>query len=377
MFPFEGVFIKERITNLVRSNGCDVRVVAPVPYFPPIKLSPRWKFSQVDRSEILDDLQVFHPRFFMTPKIGMSTYGWLMYKSVRPLIKRIRADFDFDLIDAHYMYPDCFAAVLLGRTFQRPVVVSARGSDINLFANFPLIRKLLSYTLKKANHCIAVSQALKTIMVRLGATESKVSVVSNGVDRQKFYPLSREKTREKLGLADDKILLSVGHLIPLKGFDILIRAFKRVIEGSSDRKIRMLIVGSGSSESELLSLVKSLSLEKFVHFVGTVDHSALNLYYNAADIFCLASSREGWPNVLMESLACGTPVIATNVGGIPEILTSEKLGLLTERTANAFADNIRRALGAEWDKAEIAGHAHQFTWENVASSLVRIYESIV
>lgn len=377
MFPTHGIFIKERITNLIREVRCDIRVIAPVPYFPPIKVTSRWKYSQVDHLEIRDNLQVFHPRFFMTPKIGMPTYGWLMYKSILPLIKKIRAEFDFDLIDAHYMYPDCFAAVLLGRFFKKPVVVTARGSDINQFTNFPVVRKLLSYTLKKADHCVAVSKALKYSMVRLGVAESKISVIPNGVDPRKFHPLDRQETRKNLGLAKGKVILSVGNLIPLKGFDILIKAFKQVHDSRPDSKLTMLIVGEGQQRSELLTLIRDLSLTNNVHLIGAKLHHELNAYYNAADVFCLASSREGWPNVIMESLACGTPVIATGVGGIPEIISSGDVGLISERTEDAFAKNIHEALNKTWDVPKIVDFAHQFTWHKAARSISDTFERIV
>jgi teichuronic acid biosynthesis glycosyltransferase TuaC len=161
VWPNHGVFIKERMTQFAKLDGCDVKIVAPVPYFPRFKLNWRWRFSQVVRREFRDGVEVYHPRYFMTPKVGMVLYGWMMFLSVLPIVKKIQKNFDFDLIDAHFIYPDGFAAVLLGQLFGKPVVVSARGSDINLFETLPVIRKLLQYVLRKAARVIAVSQALK------------------------------------------------------------------------------------------------------------------------------------------------------------------------------------------------------------------------
>src|SRR5262249_14125548 len=158
-----------------------------VPYFPAIKLNWRWRFSQVARRELRNGIEVYHPRYFLTPKIGMALYGWMMFLSVLPAVRRIQRGFDFDLIDAHYVYPDGFAAVLFGRVFKKPVVVSARGTDINLYSKFPVIRRLLQYTLHKADRVISVCSALKEAMVKLGIPAEKISVVPNGVDVTKFY----------------------------------------------------------------------------------------------------------------------------------------------------------------------------------------------
>src|SRR5262245_4414123 len=128
IWPTHGVFIKERMTYFSALKECEVKVVAPVPYFPALRINHRWRFSQVCRQEIRDELEVFHPRYLITPKIGMSLYGWLMFFSVLSTVKKVQRNFAFDLIDAHYVYPDGFAAVLLGRLLRKPIVVSARGS---------------------------------------------------------------------------------------------------------------------------------------------------------------------------------------------------------------------------------------------------------
>lgn len=162
--------------------------IAPVPYFPPVRMGWRSSFSQIVRQEMIEGIEVYHPRYFMTPKVGMSLYGLMMFLSVLPIVKKIKNTFDFDMIDAHYVYPDGFAAVLLGHVFRKPVVVSARGTDIYLYKEFPLIRKLLRYTLLKADRVISVCQALKEEMAKLGIPRNKISVVPNGVDPNKFYP---------------------------------------------------------------------------------------------------------------------------------------------------------------------------------------------
>ncbi len=377
VWPQHGVFVKERMATFAKVHGSGLKVVAPVPYFPSVGFGFRRMYAQVARQEIRDGLEVYHPRYFMTPKVGMVSYGLLMYLSVLPAIKRIHQTFDFDVIDAHFVYPDGFAAVLLGRYFRKSVVVSARGSDINLYAGFPLVRQLLRYTIEKADKVISVCQALKDAMVKLGIDQSKIGVIPNGVDSRKFFPFPKEEARKKLGLPNKRIILSVGGLIPRKGFDILIKALDVLVRERGESNLYLVIVGEGPSRGELRQLAASRALAERVHFAGAVPHEDLYLWYNAADLFCLASSREGWPNVVLESLACGTPVVATAVWGIPDIIGSEDFGLLTERNERDMAQTIRRALARSWDTDSILRYARSHTWERVANSLLYVFESAV
>lgn len=377
VWPNANVFVKERMTHFARLDGGGVKVVAPVPYFPPFKLGWRWKFSQVAAQEIRDGLEVYHPRYFITPKVGMALYGVMMFLSVWSLVKKIQKNFDFDLIDAHYVYPDGFAAVLLGLFFKRPVVVSARGSDINLFTKFPVIRKLIRYTLGRADRGIAVCEALKKTMVEVGVPDEKVAVIPNGVDLQKFRPAPKEESRKRLGLPDKRLILSVGGIIPRKGFHLLVKALKILTEELHEPDPYLVIVGEGEYRRELEQLVSSLGLSRQVYFAGNVSHEELYLWYSAADLFCLASDREGWPNVVMEALACGTPVVATNVWGVPEIIRSERVGLLTKRTEREIAEKISAALKKTWSSSEIREYISERTWERVALSVLEVFKSVL
>jgi teichuronic acid biosynthesis glycosyltransferase TuaC len=377
IWPNHGVFIKERMTQFAKYEGCEIKVIAPVPYFPAININWRCQFSGVARREMRDGVEVHHPRYFLTPKVGMALYGWMMFFSVLPVVQKIRRDFDFDLIDSHYVYPDGFAAIQLGRFFKKPVVVSARGSDVNLYRTFPLIRRLLQYVLRKADGVIAVSEALKQAMVQLGTPERQISSIPNGVDTRKFYPMPKEQARRQLGLHCSRVLLSVGNLTPNKGFDLLIRAFPIVAAKLEKENIHLAIVGDGPFRGELEKTISTLKLEDRVHLVGAVSHEQLHVWYSAADIFCLASSREGWPNVILESLACGTPVVATRVGGIPEIITCENIGLFTEPSESKIAETIRMALKKGWRPDDIVAYAAKHTWECTAHAVRQVFESVL
>ena len=378
IWPNHGVFIKERMTRFARLDECEVKIIAPVPYFPALKINWRWQFSQVARCELRDGIEVYHPRYFLTPKVGMVFYGWMMLLSVLSTVKKVQKDFKFDLIDAHFVYPDGFAAVLLGWLFRKPVVVSARGSDINLYAKFPLIRSLLQFTLRRADKVISVCLALKDAMVELGVPAEKINVVPNGVDVQKFYRLHKEAARKALGMPEDaRIIISVGNLIPRKGFDLLIRAIKILRGNLGVENLCLIIVGEGPFRKELESLISVLKLKDTVRLAGAVLHHDLYLWYSAADLSCLTSSREGWPNVLLESLACGTPVVAANTWGVPEIITSDQIGLLTERNEEAIADTLLCALRKQWQTENLLEYANNHTWDRTALAVLRVFRALV
>ena len=376
--PNHGVFIKERMTHFAKLDGCEAKVVAPVPYFPAVNLNWRWQFSQVTPLEVRDGLEVYHPRYWMTPKVGMSLYGLMMFLSVLSTVRRIRKKFDFDLIDAHFVYPDGFAAVLLGWVFKKPVVVSARGSDINSYQAFPIIRKLLQYTLNRADRVIAVSQALKQTMGKLGVREDCIDVVPNGVSLDKFRPIPKKEARQLLDLPmHRKIVLSVGHLTSNKGFDLVIRSIQILLEDFHEVNPYLVIVGDGVVGPELRKLVALLKLHDLVLLAGAIPHEELYRWYSAADLFCLASKQEGWPNVLLESLACGTPVIATSAGGIPEVISSDQIGVLTEREEAKIARGIYRALRKTWRTVDLVEHAKHYTWKRTALNLRHVFESVI
>ena len=375
MKPNQGVFVKERLTRLAVLPDVELKVIAPVPYFPKWKISHRWEYSQVHKREVIENLDIRHPRYFITPKFGMPFYGYFMAASLYPAIKAIQKMFDFDVIDSHYVYPDGFAAVKIGRILKVPVTITARGSDINLFSKFRTIRPLLRNCLNKADQIITVSQKLKDSILDLRIPSEKIHVIPNGVDCDKFRPMPQTTVRKQLGLPQDiKIILSVGNLVDLKGFDILIRSIKKLRDVDGYHDLMLIIAGEGDQREHLEGMIDAFRLTGIVSLKGNIPHKELCQWYNAADLFCLASSREGWPNVILESLACGTPVVATNVGGIPEILTSRHVGLICDRDEKSIAETIQSALFQSWDHELIVRHANNHTWEQAALSVYKVLE---
>ena len=302
----------------------------------------------------------------------MPLHALLMFLGSIACVRRLSRSAKIDCIDAHFVYPDGLAAVLLGKMLGVPVTVSARGTDINLFPSFRLIRPMIRWTLSQADCVIAVSGALKEAMVRLGVNPHKVRVISNGVNAELFRLMDRKTARRNLDLPPQApLLVSVGALIRPKGHLTLIRAFARTAPRHPGMKL--YILGEGPLRFELESLVCELSLQDKVRLPGKRPNEELPQWFNAADVSLLTSEREGWPNVLTESLACGTPVVATRVGGVPEILHSPELGIVVDQTIDSVADGLERALLKTWDREAISKQTRARTWNTVAGELEGVF----
>ncbi len=375
--PLQGIFIRQRVKHLARRPGNSVEVIAPVPYFPSWLPLQRWRqFSQVPHEEEIDGIRIHHPRYPLLPGVSMPAHGMSMYLATLSLVRRLHREQQFDCIDAHFVYPDGFAAVRMGKHLGLPVFVSARGTDINLYPSFRLIRPMLRWTLRHAAGAIAVSADLKNKMIALGIPASKVRVISNGVDAERFRPIDSKSARKQLGLPEEgPIAVSVGSLIESKGHHLLIEAIANLRERFPG--LLLHVIGEGVYRAKLEELVREKQLQNRVFLPGDLPNEELGLWFNAADLSCLMSSREGWPNVVSEALACGTPVLATRAGGIPEIITAPEFGVLVDRDADSIANGLKQALAKTWDREQIARHSRSRSWDAVAAEVEAFLESKV
>ncbi len=372
--PIHGIFVEQRLRHLISSGKISARVIAPVPWFPIDhkffgKYAP---FARVPRHESRNGLQVDHPRFLAIPKIGMSIAPKLLASASLRFIKSHHSPADdFDLIDAHYFYPDGVAAIHLGQTLDKPVVITGRGTDLNVIPNHALPRQQIAWAANRAAGLITVTEALKSILIRLGIAEDRIVTLRNGVDLKVFQPVNREQARRHLRLAR-KTILSVGHLIQRKGHDFTIRALAELPD------VDLLIVGDGPEKSRLLNLTKSLQLSDYVHFVGQVPQADLPTYYSAADAMVLASSWEGWANVLLESMACGTPVVAMDIDGNREVVKAKEAGLLiVDRSPTGLASGIRAILDDPPEREATRAYAGKFSWTETTQGQIRLFEQIL
>ncbi|HEX7287868.1 MAG TPA: glycosyltransferase family 4 protein [Candidatus Angelobacter sp.] len=363
--PAHGIFVYRRSSSIADTPGTQVEAIAPVPFVPSWIKGARWsRFARVPKSETIGKVQVYHPRYPLLPRVSMVLHGLLMFLGARKTVRDLHHQQPFDCISASYVYPDGFAAVLLSKMLRVPVVVWALGTDINLFPSFRTIRPLIRWTLSHASGIIAVSSALKNRMIELGVPEEKIQFIGNGVDTELFHLRDRQESRRALGLPNDvRILVSVAALREAKGHQHVIAALAKIAPRYPG--LRLYLVGEGDHRRQIERLVQKLALQDRVFLAGSRCSEEIPLWFNAADLSLLASSREGWPNVILESLACGTPVIGTPVGQIPEILAPGGLGLVAQPDPESLAAAIEEALGRSWDRAALMKFAHARPWKTV------------
>jgi teichuronic acid biosynthesis glycosyltransferase TuaC len=372
--PHHGVFVEQRLLHLLALGGAEARVIAPVPWFPSrARIFGEWAgYAAVPAREVRSGVEVRHPRFLTIPKVGMGLQPGALASASEPAFRELASGgFDCDLIDAQYFYPDGVAAVRLGAKLGKPVVITARGTDVSLIPRSPGPRRMILDAASRAAAVVCVCQALKDALVELGAPAGKITVLRNGVDLDAFRPPDRAQARRTLGFARPT-LLCVGHLIPRKGVEFAIRALPLLPECD------LALVGAGPEEGRLRALAAELGVAGRVRFAGRVAQSELPTWYGAADALVLASDREGWANVLLESMACGTPVVATAIWGNPEVVTAPEAGLLMRsRTAEALAEAARALLAAPPDRAATRRYAERFGWDDTARGLLALFESVV
>jgi teichuronic acid biosynthesis glycosyltransferase TuaC len=372
--PNHGVFVENRLRHLVASGAVSSEVIAPVPWFPSSHpCFGDWAVNaRVVTQEIRHGLIVRHPRFLVIPKIGMSLAPVLLYRAMLPVMQRlIDQGPGFDAIDAHYLYPDGVAAVRLGQRFGLPVVLTARGTDVSLISQFTRPRRLILQAIAGAAAVVAVSAALRQALVDIGAPEAKITVLRNGVDTTLFRPpADHAAARAELGMVRPT-LISVGLLIERKGHHRTIEAMTRLPD------FDLVIVGEGPERDRLHALILRLGVGDRVRLLGPRPHAELPLCYGAADASVLSSSREGWANVLLESMACGTPVVASPIWGNPEVVRSPAAGVITrENSADGIVEGVRRLFASLPSRGATRAYAEPFSWDETTAGQLALFRKV-
>ncbi len=378
--PGTGLFIRERMFRV--GAKLPLAVVSPAPWFPLQGVVRRWRPGfrpGAPRYERQSGFDVWFPRFVSVPGALKSLDGIAMALGALPRMRQLRREGRLDLIDAHFAYPDGCAASWLGRWLGVPYTVTLRGTEVR-HARDPALVPRVTHALRHAARVFSVSESLRQLALSLGIAPDQVRVVGNGVDLEKFSPLPRIDARRALGLADDApVLVSVGALVERKGFHRVIEllpALRRRYPG-----LIYLVVGGSSPEGDyspqLRKQVSALGLEEAVRFLGPLPPEQLRVPLSAADLFVLASSNEGWANVLLEAMACGLPVVATDVGGNAEVVCKAELGSVVP-----FGDSVRleeaidRALSVSWDAKAIRAYAELNDWERRIEVLADEFNAI-
>ena len=377
--PSHGIFVETRLRELLKSGQVESRVVAPVPWFP--SRHERWgdyaRFAAVPAREQRNGLDVRHPRYLLLPKVGMTSAPLMLALGARAAVQQlIDEGFDPDVIDAHYYYPDGVAAALLAKWFDKPLTITARGTDLNLIPQYALPRRMIEWAARRAAGSIGVCAALMDVLRGWGHEPAKLHTLRNGVDLERFRPLPPAQMRAELAVAGEPLLLSVGHLIERKGHHIAIDALAQLL--SARPGARLVIIGEGEERDALLARAARLGVADKVRLTGALANTELLRWYSAADVLLLCSSREGWANVLLEAMACGTPVVATDIWGTPEVVAAPAAGrLVKERSGAAFAAGVEALLSAGVDRGATRRYAEGFSWQATTDGQLALFQSIV
>lgn len=371
--PTLGIFVENRLRNLVASGRVAATIVAPVPWFPfSAKVFGKYgRMAKAKKTEERHGLKVYHPRYLVIPKIGMAITPFFMLLSARRCIKKLfKNGLRPDLIDAHYLYPDGVVAAKLSSVFDVPFILTARGSDVTEIAQISGPREDIRHAVDAAGHTITVSENLRRDLILLGAKAQNITTLRNGVDLAHFCDMGRARREIKWG--DGPVMLFAGWLIPRKRLDLVLEVTARI------PALVTLIVGDGPLLGELKVKTASLGIEKRVFFLGQKSPGEMPSLYSAADLLFLASDREGCANVLLESMACGTPVVARAVGAAPDLIDNSDGGVVVD---SEDADDLAEAVQGLIDNLPLRertrAFARQFDWTNTTDGQINIFKAIL
>jgi len=379
--PTAGTFIRERMFRVARR--VPLAVVAPQPWSPFDALLRRIRpaFRPVRAAfEVMDGVEVHRPRFLSVPGVLKRFDGLLMAWSTWSCVRDLHARFHATLVDAHFGYPDGFAAAWIARRLHLPMTLTIRGSkDQRLIGTSR--EPGLRFALSSARRLISVSESLvRDVGLPLGIQADRFSVIGNGVDLERFRPEDRDAARRRLGIdSDARVVIGVGNLIELKGFHRVIPLLRGL--RARHPKLLYLIVGGGAGQGDmsarLLALARENGVADAVRLCGRQPQDELRWFYSAADVFALATEYEGWANVLLEAMACGLPVVTTRVGGNDQVVRDPGTGTLVDYwDADAFAAALDDALGRAWSRDRILDYARANSWDARVDALLDLFAEV-
>ena len=386
---YYGTFVKEQVQALESLVEGTITVISPVPWSPRfLWFKKKWKeYGQTERINIEDEIKVYYPRYLLFPgKSFSSIEGFFIYVSVRSLIKKlIKTNKSNTVLHSHTILPDGLAGVLIKRKFKIPHICTIHGSDIN---KYPFKNKLsmflTKYALGNCDRIITVSRKLKEKTLSILNELNDISVIYNGANHKVFKPISRTFLEQKFKIEknNNKIIMFVGNLKTVKGCEYLIIAFSELLKVCNRDDIMLYFIGDGDKKRDLVKMTKSLGVDKKVFFLGSKPHDQIPLWLNISDIFVLPSISEGFPTIIPEAMMCGVPVIASDVGGISEIITTNKTGFLTKPgNIEEIVSCIKLLLDNENIRQQIIetakNESKRYTWENNALECIRKYNEVL
>lgn len=381
--PNHGIFVFNRLNAL--SKYADIKVINPIPWSPVhAKLSQYAFMENIPEKTTLGNLEIYHPRFFSIPKYLKSIEALSYHSAVRKVLREDLASFDFDLIDLHWTYPDLPTGFWLSTKYDKPYLVTLRGYEAFHIPDPGVRKNIVRSYLKRADKVIALSEDLKKTSIELGTPENKHHVVRNGVNVDRFTHMPKDEARKKLNIAEsERVIISIGRLVKAKGFDLIVDALPEVIKKTGLASIKLYIIGipdpGDDFSGELKKRIAKLKLENNVVFQGGVPNHELINWYNAADVFCLASRGEGSPNVLTEALACGCPAVASDVGAVSDIISTapEAAICVPKEDVSGLESGLTTILMSEHNRVKNAQQYSRYNWDWCAESVNQIYLDVL
>ena len=375
--PRFGTFVARSLEALAKRGDWRVTLVNPIG-LPPLVLGRYRPLAQLPAVSEEGGITIHRPHFTLVPRFGARRNAAAIARAVLPLVRRIHAAAPIDLIDAQFFFPDGPAAAAIARAVGLPLSIKARGSDINFWGEYAFGRQQMLDAARTATGLLAVSHDLAGQMAALGMEPGKITVHYTGLDRDRFRPFDHPQLRSQLSrelgfaLPDNAPLLAcVGALIERKGQGIAIAALNAIPES------RLVLIGKGDDEARLRALAASEGVAERVHFAGSIDHDLMPLILSAADVMVLPTVSEGLANAWVEALACGTPVVTSDVGGARELISCDTAGRLVERNVAAVAAGIKAVLDNPPARQDVAALTEQFSWDANAAALAAHYESLL
>ncbi|TQV88889.1 glycosyltransferase [Aliikangiella coralliicola] len=365
--PTKGVFIKQLAERLNESH--QVTVISPVPWRPAFLTNAD---NSVPAEDKINNIKIYYPRYLVIPKILRSLTATFFNWGIKSTLSKLKAQGLADIVSAHWVYPDGVGSLLAAKKLNLPVTLHALGCDINEYTKYFLRRRQIVSAMNKANANVVKSNELKSKLVALGVNENKISVILNGVDKNKFQNIDQTKAREKLDLdPSEKYVIFIGNFQIEKGLNHLLDAVHQI----KDRPFKLLVVGDGRLKTQVEAQIKELSISDKVQLVGRVSHEMIPVYMSAANLLCLPSLREGCPNVVIESLTCGTPVVASKVGAVPDMITNETHGKMVEpANSQALAEAIDQCLDL---KNSSTLNFEWYSWEENAEKISQVFNASI
>ncbi len=365
------------LTTRALIERCEAVVIGPVPWAPRLPLKTPWeRYGSIPRSEVLDNVTIRHPRYLVVPKTARSLQGRSYARQLEIELATLQGSFRPDAIFVTWAYPDTYAAVRVGAKLGLPVIAKVVGSDVNLLPEVGL-RRDIGYALHNADRVVGICQDLCTKAIALGARPDRCVVVKNGLELQQFPMRPRDTCRTELAIpltAD--LMVYVGSLKHVKGPDLLMTAFASI--ATQRPEARLVLIGEGPLRASLQTQAQALGVGERVLFLGRRPHTEVAAWMNAADLLVLPSRSEGLPNVVTEALACGTPVVATRVGGVPEAFAAGVAGVLVEaENSAALGQAIVFALQQPFARDTVRSSLKPRSWSTAAAELLQVIEGAV